>query len=148
LISTIRACWAHTHTRLRFLIFLSKKWTLFKSKLRLQNYKPSYSASAMKLPSSDRLLQPRHLQDRKPVSQTLRSLLDKHISSIHGFRQLGLRYRSTAKQLAMPLPNSTTSTLISTHTSKPWCFPSCLKPMRRPMTIIRSSTSLYAFTTI
>ena len=48
----------------------------------------------------------------------------------------------------MPLLNSIISTLISTYTSKLQCFLSCLKPIRRPITIIRSSTSLYAFTII
>jgi hypothetical protein len=52
-----------------------------------------------------------------------------------------------AKQLVTLLLSSTMSTSTSIRTSKPWCFPSCLKSMRRrPLTTIPSSTSLYAFT--
>ena len=122
-------------------------WIPFKFKLRLPSYRQSYSTSVTKLPSSDRSFQLGHLRSRKPPSQTLKSSIDKHTSSTCGFLQLGPNYRLMAKQLVTLPRSSTTSTSTLTPTFKLWCFLSCLKPTRRPMTTIQSSTSLHASTT-
>lgn len=114
----------------------------------MQSCKQSYSANATKLPSFDRSFQAELLQSRKPPSQTPKSSMDKHTSSIHGSRQLKPSYESMATQLETPQPNSTTSTSTLTPMFKLWCFPSSPKSTSHRTTIIPSSTSFSAFTTI